>query len=430
MTTSQISNQQPATGGTTTPRKGNAGQKTIFGRALRSIKWTLALLVTLLAIAWLAGMPDGVLRLAMVEAVKNDPEKAKQAEAIFERVDAAIEDAVKYHQQLSFIEDDGSYQLEIPGPPPHTETGLTRYLRSASVEAALKEEPTSIQLAFDIVAMIEKSYEWLGLVDYYLVVRDLRVIPCGAGPRSTCWKVIAQFKPSNMHSDEFVGTEESLARDLAVFVVRGAARNKGDDLRTSEASESPTFLTESAVPVTMAALEQTAQGLEILKLGLTHHRCYGRTRIDCINIANQALTFGGVQTKTVNPVAAYGRSLIELDAALTSADELGPALAVEQLLSNAGTLASQALANDFLRPMISNGRLESSFTLVQLGGVPVGEPLISIARRFSCSLARHRRAQWNGCVEMVGDIGDFPPPLRPYVESALIDATLSVLHSS
>jgi hypothetical protein len=397
----------------------------IFGAIFN--KWSALVIVVLFVAAWLAGMPSGALRFAMVDDVGDDAAKADVARAIFERVDAGIEAAVKFHRQVSFIQEDGAYDVDIPAPPPHSSIGIEKYLRSASVEAALKEENTSIELKFDIVALIEKTYEWFGLFDYYLVIRGIEPTSCLPDQTGGCWKLIAQFRPSNLHADEFVGTEESLARDLAVFVVRGAARNKGDEWRATANDRNPSFLTEPAIPVTIGALQQTAEGLDILQLGLAHPRCFQLTPLHCIDLARRALTFGTVQARTVNPVSAYGRALIELDAGLRAAESLAPELIVEQHLSNAGALASQASANDFLAALMSKEDFAAQFTLVQLGGVKVDETLITMARRFSCALSERRRARWAGCVDTVGALSDFPAPLQPYIEAALIDANLNVL---
>jgi hypothetical protein len=65
------------------------------------------------------------------------------------------------------------------------------------------------------------------------------------------------------------------------------------------------------------------------------------------------------------------------------------------------------------------------FSLLDLHGLAPGETSIDVARRFACSLADYRRANWQGCISEIGELQNFPLPLQPYVEAALIDASLT-----
>jgi hypothetical protein len=278
---------------------------------------------------------------------------------------------------------------------------------------------------------VEESYELFGLHDYFVVIREIE--PCRPAAEEKCWRIVAQYWPSRMRPEVFIGTEDQLARDLAVLVLRGAVQNQGDVWRRTAAARegaAPPFLMAAATPTSMTALEATARGLQILTLGREHPQCRKKaeTKLECILLALAAFQQSDELEQTLNPVAAFGHALIELDAAFTAARNMERELTVESHLRHAEGWTSLARQSEFLRSTMDRTDLGSGFKLLELHGIVPGDDLIHLSRRFACALANYRRANWQDCVSEINDLKgvlDFPPPLQPYVEAALIDASLT-----
>jgi hypothetical protein len=369
-----------------------------------------------------SAIPRGELRLASFSSVAEDQAKLELATTLFQRADAALFDAETYHKQLSSAVGDGAYDIAIPPPAAPGATGLKQFVEDLSVDGSIGD----ISGKLNLLAILEKSYEWFGFHDFFMVIRELEPVGCPDGAQGDCRRVVAQYWPSPMRPDEFVGTKEELGRDLAVLVLRGQVRNKGDEWRRVAAADvAPPFLMAPETPSSMAALEATAKGMEILTLGESHPDCLDQAELACIDLAREAFRLSIERENTVHPAAAFGQALIELDAALRAARDLDPALTVESHLSKAEVRTSRARQSEFLRLAMDRSDLGPRFSLLDLHGLAPGETSIDVARRFACSLADYRRANWQGCISEIGELQNFPLPLQPYVEAALIDASLT-----
>lgn len=393
-------------------------------RSLLLNKWTVSVTVGLLFVAWFAGMPRGELRLASFPSVAQDEEKIVLATTLFQRADAAVADAEKHHRQLSFAIASTNYDIEIPPPAAPKGSDLRTFVSDLSLDTAGNAGGTNFSISYNALAILEKTYQWIGKTDYFVVIRDLQSEKCSDSGETSCWRMVAQYWPSLMRPSEFSGTKDQLARDLAVLVMRGAAHNQGVTWRRQAArDEPPPFLLADATPNTMESLESAAKGIEILTIGESHPKCQGRSEAECLGSARAEFDLSMALDESLSPAAAYGLALIELDSALRAARKLAVELEVETFLTNAEKWTVQASGSRFLRSLMKSERLATKFGLLELNGVSPGEHMIDVARRFACALAEYRRANWKSCLEQIKELEDFPAPLRPYLEAAFLDSS-------
>ena len=364
-------------------------------------RWTGSLLLALFLIAWYAGRPSGELQFFALSSVLADSNKLELATEIFHSSEAAIEDASKYHRLLS--RGDAAYQVPIPRSSGPVNIGIRKIIRRLSVTATFDEENSDVFLDVDVVPLLEQIYEWFGWTDYLLVFKTIEPKECLLRSQNKCWRVVVQYWPLFEQPNQFIGTKDSISKDLAVLVLRGALKNVG---------EGTPHLPAAATPKTMAELKTAATGMEILKLGTTHADCLDRGSTSCIDLARSALKASVNHEKRLNPVAAYGLALVELHDALRAAKKLEPDLTIEHHLNNAREYTSRAAQSSFLSAAMKDGSHGNFTSLLELPDVVTPDALFELAQRFACGLAEYRRARWKNCISKIGKLSAFPESLR------------------
>ena len=383
------------------------------------------LIVGLTAAAWFAAKPSGTLHLGLVPSIVVDAEKKSLAESLFSRAYAALDDAERYHKILSFADITNTHDVAVPPQAGPREPSLRSLISELTVDAKGEVGDTSFVARFDLVELLIQSYRWIGAIDYDLIIGDLDTVQCPDGSDG-CWRVVARYSPSDRFATESIGTPDELIRDLAVAMLRGAARNRGQEWKETAGKKGDLpFLDADAVPMSMKALEATAKGTDILRQGEQHIECLGDPSA-CFVRAREYLEHGRRYTDKPNPAADFGLALLELDAAFSDARKLTSELDVETHLKLANLHAARALQSKFVLSFVKRNDVLTNFKLLRLEGLAPGGELIDLAQQFSCALADYRRANWKECVTKIdGNLDAVPQPLKPYLEAALFDSRLS-----
>lgn len=411
------------------PQVRNASSKRRLAR-LFAAGGGFALLVTtvLLVVVWYLAAPKGELRLAIDPSVQVDEDKARVAFSIFQTADTAIDDAQLHHARLSF-RDSQDLPISVPSPASPGGNKLADFLTELVVETSADSKSGRIALSLDGVAVLEALYGIVGWHDHFLVIRELEEEECRDQVQASCYRIVAQLSPSSLRPDEFHGTISSIGRDLAVLTLRGAIRKASVDWREqNEARETaPPFLLAASTPTRMSALEATSEGISILELGPAHRDCRQITKAACLETAQRVFERAIDQSRegtANNASAAMGLGLIEIAKALSGARDLRPDREIEQHLQSANRWITQARRSQFLRLEMARLSVTDRFDILNIDELKLDEGLFELVENYHCSLVRHRRADWHGCLERMGDLELYPAPVRPYLEAARFEARL------
>ena len=405
-------------------------------RRILANKWTyLIIFLLVLFLAWMGGRPSGSLKVYLIPDISNDLTKNNLANKIFNGADAAIDDAKKYYQILSFDPNDNRHTVTIPERSGPNQFEIRDFIEEIRLGAATQEHPNgfSLTVKVNVLNILEESYKWFGLIDYFLVFRGITSEQCSDVTKEDCWNITVEYWPSTMRTMVLTGTREEISQDLAVVILRGALRVRDDAWRKKAPLEAtPPYLMATDIPENMAELEATAKGIEIIRTGESHSECIGKSKMDCLTHAREILntTIGASQGSKpkYTTVGAYGLALVEIDAAVRAARRLEPSQTVLQHLQNAKIWTQRAITSEFLSANLTdNYSVESMTEFLKLSDLKPSVALIALVKRFSCALTHHRQANWEMCISMLGDIREFPPPLRLYLESARLDASLNRL---
>lgn len=365
--------------------------------------------------------------------VLKDKEKSQLAKVLFHSADAKIESAQVHYRTLSFLPENASYKAIIPNSVGLEKPGIRDFIEEFTVGAANRDAKTGlhISLTLDILTFLEKTYALIDLVDYFLVFKTIDQEDCRVPRDEKCWNVVVQYWPSTLRTERFTGTREEISSDLAVLVLRGALRVRDDSWRQSAGRhDAPPYLMEPDMPQTMVELAATAKGISILTEGTVHPSCTNHDQSSCLAVAVDSLkraTYSDNNKEhTYTPVGAYGFAIVHIDAAVRAASRGDSALTVVRHLRSAELWTQRALTSDYLESKLNQpSQHDSSSSLIELSGLRPSDHFLSLVQRFSCALLEHWRANWKTCVDHFPAVEDFPPLLRVYLESAILDAKVN-----
>ncbi len=386
-------------------------------------------ILLLVGFVWFLAMPRGELRLVLDPAIQSDETKARLAFSVFQRAETDVGEAEKHHGTLSFRR---AARVQVAVPPTASPGGnrLADFITDFVVKTSVDSESGQIALSLNGIAVLEALYGTFGIHDYFLVVTDMGEIECLEGKDPPCLRIIAKFSPSSLRPEEFKGTLEELGQDLAVMIVRGAVSRAGNEWRqiNREKDVSPPFLLAASTPENMSSLEATAVGMAILKMGESHPKCTAvAKREECRKRAEEAFLdaiASRLNDNVSNSPAALGLALIELDKSFSGSQSHQHAEKIETSLKKAHRWLKAARQSWYLRESIQDTSALNQFGLLKIEGVALDESLYDLVERYICALHSYRRADWQGCIDKIGDPKTYPLPIRPYIEAANLEARL------
>ena len=383
------------------------------------------LAVLLIIVNWWLARPMGHLRLAAADVV-IDANLREQLTDIFVTATARIDDARRYHMDLSFVEDERAYNMAVQFPTmPDPKQIELKDLFTADIAFAGEASGLSYSLEFKPISTLEKIYKEFGYIDYFLVIRGATPAECNEPSESNCLRIMAQYFPSTLPPSELQGSAETLASDLAVLVMRGAVQAFDEHWareHRSDARAIPPYQRALDTAETMRALERAAYGFRVLRESTSHEDC--ATTDECKRLALTAFDESLKADGQRNAAAALGAALIELDAALVEAKQLAPVLKVERHLRVAEERMMKARRSEFLRARLGPEFLDP-LDLVDIHDSLVSEPASTSIRSFACAMAEYRRGRWENCLTRLDGIKALPAALQPYVYAAALDSRVN-----
>lgn len=379
------------------------------------------------------GRPTGTLKPFFLPSVLEDSSNLKLAAELFNKVDTFVEVAERHYKTISFVDQQKSHGAVIPSIGGPERTGIRRYIEDFTVGAANQNDSSiSITLTIDVLEILESSYTFFGMTDYYILFKEISTEQCAELPNHDCLTVVVQYWPSKLRTATFHGTRDEVAGDIAVLILRGALRTRDSIWRNSaQSDDTPPFLLEPDTPETMSALRSAANGISILMAGSIHQACIDRARSYCLELATDELRKSTNITKpnesTYNPVAAYGLALLQIANAVQSASQGDSALTVVYHLRKAELWTQRALTSDFLEEKMKHMEFSTLFSnSVELAGLRPSEEFLHLVPHFSCALLEHWRANWSTCIDMLNNLGKMPELLDVYLEAARWESELNL----
>ena len=393
-------------------------------------------LLALLGILWVAAEPSGALYPYLFASVANDKKKSALADNIFHTANTHITTAVEHYNSLSFSSNTEPTLPDYSGPK---QNSIRDYIERINIGAEVEDQPITFEVEVKLIALWEKTYEWAGSVNYYIVFRSIEITQpehCDSDQVHRCWKIVVQYWPSTLPPVQLTGTEETLSRDLAVLVLRGSLRLRDDEWRRGDEPQLGALphLTAASIPITMESLEAIASGFDILIQGMDHPDCtIESSSADCLDYVHNLFLSSAETTvrrrPRYRPMAAYGIAHIELQLAMQAARNMKSSFLVMTHLENARRLTLRAFESPFLQERVKRHELTSLLPLktdiVDLVGMPPSRYVAKMIQMFACALYEGRLQNWERCIALLNKIEPIPEPLQPYVSATLLDAELS-----
>ena len=238
-----------------------------------------------------------------------------------------------------------------------------------------------------------------------------------------CWQLRARFLPRlltspTIDSKVFYGTKEELAKDLAVFVMRGLVKEeqtKQDALTSTEQPGAPTFLSAESIPASMTRLRLLHDGFSDLL------EC---TDLTCLSVVSRMFQdfnghnpgHDGRSDVAPNPIASLGLALVSLQRASASIASGHPAYPgdLELQLWHMERHLKQARRSHLLRWSLNEGTLPSIRLLNDSTTISLEMLMLPNTRELACALRDYRRARWSRCLERLAGIHLLPDSLQPH----------------
>ena len=405
--------------------------KKVFRSVLKSGLVLAALVIAIAALAWYLAAPRGELRLAVPPSFDgdklNDTSKTAVAADLFTRVESLVDEVQEDHEWLSLT--DANQPEPLVRMPPRERPGghtLQKLITGFIIETSFDQKSGRVALSIDGIALLESLYGMVGWQDYFLEISSIDEVACESEGEENCFEVIAHFSPSRQRINiKAKGKIDELARELAFLVLRGVVFNSEvawkEEMR--ETVQPLPYVPAKLLPKSMAALEASATGIEILLKGQGYAGC--GTQTDCRDRAKywfeQAVERDAGET---NPIAALGLGLIAMEEGLLSARRMMPRRLVESKLKQANTYMSKVRYDDFVRDRLESQSFASKFAGLNLAGAVLDEKFFKQISNFVCVLDAYHRGSWKECLRQIGDLDDYPKALIPYLEPAQLHARL------
>jgi len=391
----------------------------------------VAVVIAIAALAWVVAAPRGELRLAVPPSFDNEKAGASTKTAVaadlFKRVESLVDEVQEDHEWLSLA--DANLPTPLVQMPPRERPGgnpLQKLITGFIIETSIDQKTGRVALSIDGVALLESLYGVVGWQDFFLEISSIDKVDCEDVGDQKCYEVIAHFSPSTQRVNVVAkGQIGDLARELAVLVLRGVvfeseiawnAENRGT-------GRPPPYVPASFLPTSVAALEASATGIEILLKGQRHPAC--STQLNCREQAKswfeQAVASDDGET---NPIAALGLGLIAIEEGLLAAEALKPARLVESKLNEANNYMNKVRYDDFVRDRLASKSFVNQFNALRLTGAVLDEKFFERISNFVCVLDAYRRGSWGECLAQIGDLEGYPEVLIPYLEPAQLHAKL------
>lgn len=398
------------------------------------------MLIALVAVTWFFSAPQNSLYLTHSDIVSDDDTLTKAANEIFFLSDTYLTNAFNRHKELSTaIRKNTNFDYNKP-----TYTLNKPTLRDFVENMGYKYgNESGFYFHFDLVEWLERLYVKLGWEGRGIQIAGLRKDNselCNTeqsnGERSEdsqCWRLTVRFLPATIYSETipariYYGTDEELAKDMAVFVMKGIIRDeetKWNDSIATETDARPPFLLADSTPSSMVTLENITQGFMALH-NCTDHACLRKVAaLLSAQIAIERKRHGGASASP-NPVASLGLALASLQEATIDVDSGFPTYPnrIEARLWEMETHLKNARKSSFIRWAMRDESLPE-FQFVYRS-VPISPQLFlsGLGYKLACALRDYRRARWSECLENLVEIELLPRSLQPYFLAAKYDAQL------
>ena len=428
-------------------------------RKVRSVGGTFAgilkgttitfLVLAVIVTAWALGVPSQhTLYLVLSEDIEEDETRSNRAKGIFYRSEKNLNKALSTYRKLNgaihrdFKKTTGDYTLQDIAFPAHSseEPTFRKILKHLTFSIGPEQ---GWRLEIDFVEFFEELYRRFGLAGRNLVITSIDDsskcwIAAAEHDHTTgppCWEITVQFKSDKLVTNRIPaetlrGNEDTLAADMAVYVLRGmlneAFLDWQQDNEEGETTRRP-FLLKKEFPTDMRVLESVTEGFAALP-NCTDLQCLDDVAKEYFFQTEKEKQPNQVTTGGDNWVASLALALVSHQAALSRADYEFPGYpgTIELELWNMEQHLQRARSGHFIRWVIENEKLPE-FSLVY-GSAAASPKLFEerVGSHLVCALRDYRRARWKDCLDKLEHIERLPKRLRPHFLAAKYDARFFV----
>lgn len=390
----------------------------MLARILKIVSSGVVVLLVVIAGLWFAARPKGELRLA-VDAGQSEAE-AKEVRGRFNSAHQKTNTVITFHNRLGLNEREIKTN-PVPAQPDPSSRSLSDFVKFKENSFSFDAKVTKVEGEFNTNNIINSSYRWVGLYDYYVIFRNFA--RCSPSPQAAaaddCQQMTASLWPTKTATTSLAGATQNIEGNLAVYLLKAFLAHEVDSKRLDPAR----IVNLADLSDDFASLEASSEGILILQRGTSHPRCVSVSPDECRKLARD-LFAEALRRDPTNRYAHLGMGLLKLRDVLQAARTGGRVLAVLRALSEPGNHLGAARGDStVLAAFLDRQNSVMQFSLLELPPFPITSNFVAsisnAARAYQAFVAADYEKQLGHSKR-----ADLPGDLKSYLKGFEYEARL------
>ena len=390
----------------------------MLARILKIVSSGVVVLLVVIAGLWFAARPKGELRLA-VDAGQSEAE-AKEVRGRFNSAHQKTNTVITFHNRLGLNEREIKTN-PVPAQPDPSSRSLSDFVKFKENSFSFDAKVTKVEGEFNTNNIINSSYRWVGLYDYYVIFRNFA--RCSPSPQAAaaddCQQMTASLWPTKTATTSLAGATQNIEGNWRYIYSRLSWRTRS----TASAWIQPGSSTSPTSRTTLPAWRPAPKGFSILQRGTSHPRCVSVSPDECRKLARD-LFAEALRRDPTNRYAHLGMGLLKLRDVLQAARTGGRVLAVLRALSEPGNHLGAARGDStVLAAFLDRQNSVMQFSLLELPPFPITSNFVAsisnAARAYQAFVAADYEKQLGHSKR-----ADLPGDLKSYLKGFEYEARL------